>query len=255
MYEYLTDNQKDWIHRHRDDPDAQEKLKAEFYGVATGKQYRELVAYLELDRAISHAFVLAEDIASISDYYHKFSGAILDIEELLKTEVNHSVAHCFFRLLYVNVITALETYLSDVFIGTVKKNPDLMRRFIETTPEFKQEKIPLSDAFEAKNKAEKKAYLYLTDLVWHKVDRVMQMYKNTLGIDFPEDISAISRAIDKRHDIVHRNGKTKEGEEIIITENHISELITPIEECVRIIDTQLSNLQLNTHTSNKDNGL
>ena len=250
MYENLTDYQEDWVDRHYDDPDAQQRLKDEFFGIVTEDIYSELKNYLALNQSISDAFKfhldLAKDIASISDYHDNFSGAILDIEALLKIRIDSKDALCFYRLLYANVITALETYLSDAFMGTVNTNPDLMRQFIEITPEFKKKKILLSEAFEAKDKAEEEANVYLDKLVWHNIKQVKQMYKDTLGIDFPEDISAIFQAIKTRHDIVHRNGRTKEGDEIIITENDISELITSIEDCVRIIDTHLSNPQLNT---------
>ena len=163
-------------------------------------------------------------------------------------EVDISVEPCFLRLLYANVIIAVETYLSDVFIGTVKNNPDLMRRFIETTPEFKEDKISLSDAYTAKEQADKKADDYLFKVAWHNVARVKQMYKDTLSIDFPEDISAISRAIQNRHDIVHRNGKTKTGKELRIEKPNILALIDYIDAFAKDIDIQLEKLQLNTHT-------
>ena len=259
MRENLTDYQENWIDRHYDDPDAQEKLEDEFFDVVTEDIYRELKNYLALNQSISDAFKfhldLAKDIASISDYHDNFSGAILDIEALLKIEIDSRDEHCFYRLLYANVITALETYLYVAFMGTVNTNPDLMRQFIETTPEFKNKKIPLSEAFEAKDKAEEEANVYLDKLVWHNIKRVKQMYKDTLGIDFPEDISAIFQAIETRHDIIHRNGRTKEGDKIIITENDISELIVSIETCVRTIDAELAKLQPNTHTQDKYNGL
>ena len=255
MYENLTDYQKKWIVQHYDDPDVEQKLKAEFFDVVSEDQYRELKNYMALNRAIYDAseyhLHLAKDIASIPDYYtyyNIFLEAILDIEKLLEMEVDISVAPCFFRLLYANVIIAIETYLSDVFIGTVKNNPDLMRRFIETTPEFKEDKISLSDAYSAKEQADKKADDYLFKVAWHNVARVKQMYKDTLSIEFPEDISAISRAIQNRHDIVHRNGKTKTGKELRIEKPNILALIDYIDAFAKDIDIQLEKIQLNTNT-------
>jgi hypothetical protein len=40
-------------------------------------------------------------------------------------------------------------------------------------------------------------------------------------------------------DIVHRNGKTPEGKEIVIDQKKVSELIKSVEEFVQYIDTQL----------------
>lgn len=193
---------------------------------------------------------LLEDIARITDYYHNFSGAILDIEKLLEAKVHDSVTHCFWRLLYVNVITALETYLSDAFINTVVNTPELMRRFVETTPEFQAEKIPLSTVFEAVEEIERKASSYLIDVVWHHLERVKAMYRATLDIEFLSDSGVIFRAIRTRHDIVHRNGKTKDGKEILIAPKEVAELIGAVENFVQQLDIQLADVrsksQINT---------
>ena len=172
MYKNLTEQTENWIDRHHDDPDVEEKLKAKFSDVDTN-EYREAKSHLALNRAISDAYDyhLAKDIASISDYHDNFSGAILDIEKLLEIVVDASVASRFNRLLFVTVITAMETYLSDVFIGTVKKNQDLMN-----------------------------------NVAWHNIKRVKRIYKETLGIDFPEEIRAILQAVKDRHGVIVKSG-------------------------------------------------
>lgn len=186
----------------------------------------------------------------VDEYYGNFTGAVLDIKKLQNTKVDDSVAPCFLRLLYVNVITALETYLSDAFISAVVNAPILMRRFIETTPEFKAEKVSLADVFKAAEHVERKARAYLIDVVWHHIGRVKPMYRATLGIEFPEDLRAIFRAVDTRHDMVHRNGKTKDGKEIPITPQDLTQLISVVEAFVQHVDTRLaevrSNPQLNS---------
>jgi hypothetical protein len=186
---------------------------------------------------------LVEDIAQISAYHENFVGALADIEKLLETEVDASLSNCLNRLLYVNVITALETYLSDAFINTVVPNSRLMRRFIETTPEFQTEKIAMSDVFKAMEEIESKAKRYLGDVVWHHLERVKPMYRATLEVDFPADAGDIFRAILIRHDIVHRNGKTKDGVEISITKGDIQTLIAAARAFVQQIDKQLAQVR------------
>lgn len=186
---------------------------------------------------------LADDIARITGYFNNFAGAILDIEKLLETKVATPVSGCLYRLLYVNVITALETYLSDAFINSVVPSSKLMRRFVETTPEFQMEKIALADVFKAMEEIEGKAKAYLVDLVWHHLDRVKPMYRATLDIEFPADAAEIFRAVATRHDIVHRNGRTKDGDEINVTKGDIEALITTVERFVQHIDKQISGMR------------
>lgn len=238
--------------------DAREELEGEFSGVVPDDVINELADKLEGEcwewaptpSSDDYDNYLIEDIAHITAYYHNFAGAILDIKKLLKTKVDETVASCLWRLLYVNVITALETYLSDAFISTVVNKPELMRRFIETAPEFQAEKVQLSEVFKAVKEIEQKARSYLIDVVWHHLERVKPMYRATLGVEFPADSGTIFRAILTRHDIVHRNGKTKDGKDIQITPKDITDLIGAVEKFVQEIDSQLakvrSNDQLNT---------
>lgn len=231
--------------------DAREELENEFGGVVpdgvidelVGELQRECYQWAPTPSPDDYDNYLLDDIARITEYYHNFSGAVLDIEKLLDATVDPSVSLPFHRMLFVNAITALETNLSDAFINTVANAPELMRRFIETTPEFQSEKVPLSDVFKAIERIEQKARSYLIDVVWHHLERVKPMYRDTLGIDLPDDIGPLFRAILVRHDIVHRNGKTKTGEEILITREQITDLLERTEAVVQHIDKQISVLR------------
>jgi hypothetical protein len=231
--------------------DAREELEAEFSGVVPDDVIDEIVDKLEDEgyewaprsSAEDYDNYLVDDIGRITEYYHNFAGAILDIEKLLKTEVDSSVSTVFYRMLFVNAITALETYLSDALINTVVNVPKIMRRFIEASPEFRSEKIALSEVFSAVEKIEQKARSYLIDVVWHHLDRVKSMYRDTLGIAFPEEMGTLFKAILVRHDIVHRNGKTKSGEELIVTRAQITDLLRQIEEFVQYIDQQVASVK------------
>lgn len=259
---------RDWFYRNYEDPaqrtpyesaeggyiwvwggpyDAREELETEFSGVVPEEVIEELAEELTQEcwqwaptpSREDYDDYLVDDIAQITEYYGNFSSGILDIEKLLETDVDGIVANCFYRLLFVNVITALETYLSDAFINTVVPNSELMRRFVEKTPEFQSEKVSLSDVFKAVEQIEQRAKSYLIDVVWHNLERVKPMYRDTLDIDFPKDIGPIFRAIIKRHDIVHRNGKTKSGTEIIVSKQDVSDLIAAVEAFAQQIDAQL----------------
>ena len=228
--------------------DAQEELENEFSSVVPNEVIEELVDDLQGEclqwaptpQQEDYDEYLVGDIARISTYYQTFQSAILDVEALLKIIVPEPVAPCFVRLLYVNVITALETYLSDAFINTVLNRPKLLRKFIEMSPEFQSERIPFADVFKAVEESQKRARAYLADVVWHHLARVRPMYKSTLDITFPDDIGPLFRAIVTRHDIVHRNGRTKSGEEILLTVADVQSLIAAVEAFTQHIYEELA---------------
>lgn len=226
--------------------DVRGELNTEFSGNVPDDLIDEVIGGFEEDfwRAPSpsregHGEHLVAEMACITGYYQYFAGAVLDIEKLRQTEVDRGVATCFYRMLYVNVITALATYLSDAFISTVLSSPGLMRRFVETRLEFRSGKVAFADAFKTLEDVERMARACLAGRVWNHLPRVSQMYRDSLGIEFPAETGTVFRAVLKCHDIVHRNGKTKDGTEVLVSSEDIAKLIQAVEELVQDIDVQL----------------
>lgn len=233
--------------------DPEEELSGEFGGIVPDKLIDELASEL---RDISWEWTGHPDSGDVDDYLYSsialftkhldaFQNSILDVENLLKTKVAEPFQDVFCRLLYVNVITAFETYLSDLFISTVAADRNLLRKFVETNPDFKAEKISVSEVFKTAEDIERRVRAYLVDIVWHHLARVKPMFKEVLGIGFPDDMGALFKAILIRHDIVHRNGKTKDGASHVITQKEISELIKKTEEFVGHIESQWQNVKSN----------
>jgi hypothetical protein len=179
-----------------------------------------------------------ESIAQTTEHRESFNEAIANVEHLLTSDAIGTWKKYLLRLLYVNVITILETYLSDLFISAVGNDRSLLRRFVETTPEFKSEKISVSEVFKAVEDIEKMARSYLMDVVWHHLSRVKPMFKETLDIKFPNKMEILFKAVLVRHDLVHRNGKKKDGGEHDISVEIITELIKEAGEFVSHIDKQ-----------------
>ena len=161
-----------------------------------------------------------------------FSDSILNVRRLLEVKVEAEEYQCFLRLLYVNVITALESYLSDRFKAAIKADKTLLRKLVETTPEFQKEKIPLSDIFKVSEEIEHKVKTHLSELIWHRLDKISHMFRDTLGVEFPTDMKDLYGAIVIRHDLVHRNGKTQDGGERVLNPKMIEDLITSVQNFV-----------------------
>jgi hypothetical protein len=125
------------------------------------------------------------------------------------------------RLLYINVITILECYLSDFFISHVREDRKLLRKLIETTPTFKKQKLTVNKVFETMEVIDKRADSYLTGLVWHRLKDVSALYERVLGVSFPPDMIALRNAIGVRHELVHRNGRKRDWTEHEVGESEI----------------------------------
>lgn len=228
--------------------DAHEVLADEFDGIISENVIEELAGDLDGDcpewaptpKPEDYDRYIVDDIVGISDHFEKFSQALINIEKLLESDIEDNLAPVLNRMLFVNVITAMETYLSDTFISTVKPDAKFMRKFVESTPDFGSKKIPLSDIYKGMEEMEDRVNKYLNSAIWHRLDRIMPMYKATLDVEFSDDLTEIHKAIQIRHDIVHRNGKTKEGKELTIASDEIKALIKSVAVFIQHVDHQLS---------------
>lgn len=232
--------------------DAREQLENEFSGVVPDELIDELATELDditpvwtrnpdkLDSSEQFDDYLYRQIAESSKPIAAFTESMLNVKRLLETKIEAADWQCFLRLLYVNVITALETYLSDIFISSVNADRALFRKLVETAPEFQSQKIPLSAVFQASEQIDQRVKTYLSELVWHRLDRVKPMFRDVLGVDFPADMKELFKAIVIRHDLVHRNGKTTDGKEHLLDIDAIKALIAMAEQFVTYVESQPS---------------
>ncbi len=178
-------------------------------------------------------------ILSDNEYFESFNDNISHIREILEVNVDGATQIHLLGLLHVSVITAIETYLSDAFINVVLNDEHYFRRFVEYNPEFSKKSFKLSEVFNVHENIKNEVRGYLFSQLWHNIKKIKPMYKTTLDVDFKDDLESIFKAIDKRHDLVHRNGKNKEGEQVMITKHDLEELINEASEFVKYINDQL----------------
>ena len=172
------------------------------------------------------------------EYIEEFQQAMKSNHALLAIEVPDSAASKFYGMVFVNLITIMETYLSDAFIGMVPQSQKFMRKFVATTPEFKKTKLSLTEIYDSMDKISETAEEHLKNVVWHNLAKVQNMYRDTLGVTFPENLSNIFRAIKVRHALVHRNGKI-EGEYVRITKGSVQKLAEEIDKFICSISKQI----------------
>lgn len=184
---------------------------------------------------------LLESAEANVDYFNTFKADMGALRSLAKVSIPEyrKQRQTFFRMLYSSGITALETYLSDAFYHKVIADDALLQRLMETAPEFRERKFSLSEVVDWSRNLRQRVSAYLFDIVWHNLGKVRQMYETVLGVNFPNDASAVHRAVVIRHDLVHRNGKTKTRQIHRFKIADIQALFDAIEAFVEEVDGQL----------------
>jgi hypothetical protein len=176
-----------------------------------------------------------------TEFYKNFEAAVKSIEKLSKQSPNlkDELEQALNRMLYGHIITAMESYLSDAFITTVLSDEKSVKKLVEKAPELRTRTLNLGEIFLRFDSLKDEVQIYLMDLAYHRLDKVRELYYHTLSIDFPKNLSIIFKAILNRHDIVHRNGKRKDGSALNITSNDIDLLLKEVTAFIREVDKQL----------------
>lgn len=178
-------------------------------------------------------------ILSNTEFYHTFSNEISSLRKLNSLSIaDFNAQRTLKRQIFISAVTCLETYLSDAFINTVLSNQTYLKSFFSSFKDFKDRKLGLDELFSYVDKAEEIAKKAMLEVIYHNLPKVSNMYKSTFDIGFP-NFSEIQRDIVTRHDLVHRNGKTKEGEEISVDESVVNSVICRIKNFVDELDRKL----------------
>ncbi|BAY74231.1 hypothetical protein NIES25_06420 [Nostoc linckia NIES-25] len=182
-----------------------------------------------------------ESILSNTAFYRTFWDEIASLRVLNKLSVlDPKAKKTLKRHIYVGVIACLETYLSDAFINTVLSNKKYFSSFFTSFKDFKEQKLGMNELLDVANKAEEIAKKAMLEVLYHNLPKVSKMYETTLNIVLP-NFSEIQKAVSIRHDLVHRNGKTKDGKEIIIDDIIVDDIISKVESFISEIDQKLNN--------------
>lgn len=170
-------------------------------------------------------------------FYEVFTSSLAETLELTTLAPdNGSLA----RMLYANVITVMETYLSDTLRKQVLKRNAVLRRFFKNHDAFKSsKKEPVSEVFATYDKINELVNEAIDGLSFHNIVTAKKLYKEVLATSFPDDIRELIMAVETRHDIVHRNGKDVRNKAVMVTMAEVRTLAQLVEDTMCYIDKQV----------------
>lgn len=170
-----------------------------------------------------------------------FQKIMTDVVQLLNAGITLPNMSTLYNMAFAQVVTAVEAYLSGIFIHTVVSSQMLMRKLIETDPELGNRPLALRNIFTEWEGLQLVVATYLHDLLFHKLDKVKPMYLSVLNIDFGE-VGWLFRAVKLRHDCVHRNGVDKSGKPTGIGYPEIESLIRRCAVLIVKIDQEVGRM-------------
>ena len=175
---------------------------------------------------------LFETIVYDQFYVKRYKDEIANLEKLLKLKVkDKQLKEILNRQIFIGVISTMEAFLSEAFINLSHSNNGYLRNFVKTHPEFQSRKFELRDVFEEHEKIKDTAKTIMLDTIYHNLPKVSPMYQDTFDIKFPQ-IKDVFPFVIMRHDLVHRNGRTKDGKKVNTDDETINELIAIVDKFI-----------------------
>lgn len=143
------------------------------------------------------------------------------------------------RMILSQYIATMEAYLTDTLLDVSDRYEEIKKSLVDKSNIFKGATIPLSSALFEYDAAERQFRGALQAVLYHNLERVSALYQVALHANIFDDAAAetkLKEAILIRHDCVHRNGQTKEGELREITSSYLREVAGAIESLVGSVE-------------------
>ena len=144
------------------------------------------------------------------------------------------------RMIFSQQIAALESYLSDTLIRAVLSDRDAKRRLMSTDTELLKRRFSLAQITDEPDLVNHTVHEYLLSIRYHNLAKVDLLYRKALNVAvlaFVPDSSLLFKAVQFRHDCVHRNGWDKDGNKLtIFTKQYVQQIADLIKLLVEQVE-------------------
>lgn len=151
------------------------------------------------------------------------------------------------RMVFSQLIGSMEAYLADTLIAKVLASQKALSALVLNERELSKTTVSLADAITGQPAVEKLVTNYLRSILYHNLPRVNHLYSIALNVNFMKDkkqTATLLKAVKHRHDCVHRNGRTLDGE---ILDVFTIQYLFDVAGCVRnLVDGVELSLQFGT---------
>lgn len=191
----------------------------------------------------------------LEGFKHELSACSLAFRQLVAatddaTYLFHSYApntaratEAFIRMLFTQLIAALETYLADTLIEEVVGDRRSTVKLLERDETLSQEKISLLVAYTKWGAVEHRVKRHLNSILYHNLPKVGALYSIVFDLRLPyadeEHKARLNKAMAVRHDCVHRNGKTVDGNRMELTSDFYEKTIEDVMFLARSLESRL----------------
>lgn len=179
---------------------------------------------------------------TLKDADHIFNKDLSELGNMLAANSSMAANPTYLKMVLAHAVTILETYLEDVVKSLIISNDSYLQNTIKNVKPFSDTSFKLSEISIEKDGIKKFVIGKLSDNLYHDIPKVLKILSGVIGKKIEISIKDVCRVTVIRHDIVHRNGKSKAGKHIEITHSFVLESLASIKSFARNLRANLSQL-------------
>ncbi|MCG7876958.1 MAG: HEPN domain-containing protein [Candidatus Thiodiazotropha endolucinida] len=229
MYEWIEDNYGEDLDQD-DEEEWQEAVDA----------YEAYVEELQMQEAIEHA---AEEYdyyiyLTLKDADKIFSEDLSNLKQFV-LNANSEVPNIFYKMAYAHAVTVFEVYMEDIAKSLVTHDDGFLHAYIRHSNAVGSVQFSLKDVLIKKDEIDvslkidnlrKSALSHLSSGLYHDIPKVLNTFEYILQRQVSIESGDMKKIVHIRHDIVHRNGKNKNGDHHDIDMSSVIEAIDAIQQ-------------------------
>lgn len=121
-------------------------------------------------------------------------------------------------MVYAQAVTILEVYLEDMVKALIISHEGFLKNTIKNVKPFSDSRFKLGEISLEHDGIKKFVLRKLSENIFHDIPKAINIIGGVVERKISVNIESICAITSTRHDIVHRNGKSKEGDVLVIDE-------------------------------------
>jgi len=155
---------------------------------------------------------------TLNDVDKIFDQEVSNLKQLLKNSHADLNSPTFCKMIYAHAVTILEVYLEDMVKALIVSNETFLKNTIKNVKPFSDSRFKLGDISLEQDGIKKFVLRKLSENLFHDIPKAIKIISGIIESKLSVNIENICAITATRHDIVHRNGKNKEGVALVIDE-------------------------------------
>lgn len=233
------EDKKDWIRDQLGNSKADESSiewakQSELYDSVVQKSTRRDNIYYEMPWLSN---------APPKNPYSNFKTEIVLLLRIVKNHPSDEIKLPYLKMSYAYSITLLEAFLEDTLKINIATNETYRNNAINKIDELKRAKYSLAELAITSNNLDTLIFRTLSGFMYHNIPKMNRIFSEVFDHKMEFESGDLIKVIANRHDIVHRNGKSENGDFINPTEEDVL-------SAIHVVINYVDNIQSHVSASN-----